>query len=121
MEESLPCQNFLQLQCPAVDTYSLKIFNRARRRTNIVRANLLANVAAENPVPDSRPERFRDRPAILNCQVRNTTPGVDGVLFSDGACRALVDAAPAAAALQLKAVVIRLKLERGQHDREKEP
>src|SRR5690606_7647025 len=70
----------------------------ARLRRAIEGADLLADVAAEDPAPDRRPQRARDGAAQLDGEVGDAAARVERVGVDEGARGAGVEAGAAAAA-----------------------
>ena len=91
----------------------------ARAGTAVPRADVLADVAAVEPVAHPRPGRRRC-PAVLDGQVRDAAAGIELVGRGDGAGRAGVDAAPARAAAVDRRLIGR-QLERGDDLAQQQP
>src|SRR6185295_1809667 len=62
------------------------------------RAHVLARVAAEQPIADALAELLRDRPPVLDRQVRDATPRIQPARAHERARRACIQTQPAFAA-----------------------
>ena len=69
-----------------------------RLRLAVDRANILANVAPENPIPHQWTQLPRDRPPVFDRQIRNTTGIVHHIRGDNRPGGAIVNAADAGAA-----------------------
>ena len=83
--------------------------------------DILADVAAEEPVIDAGAQLRRDRPPKLDCQVANTAPGVEDVGLHEGGGRAGVEAGRAGAAVVGIMRIVVIEFDVGQQCGEKEP
>ena len=89
-------------------------------RPLVPRAHREAVVAAVDPVADRRPEFLRDRPLVLDRQVRDAAPRVEPIGRREGVGRAGLEAGAAGAAMVLLRRV-RLQGQGGEHRAEEQP
>ena len=75
-----------------------KFRRRADRRTMVPRANILANVAAENIAADWRAKFFGNRAAQLDREIRDAQPRIEHVRLDKRARGARVQTQPAISA-----------------------
>jgi hypothetical protein len=81
------------------ETWIEQIEVRDIGRLGVPRADVLADVAAEDPVADQGAQFRWYRAAMLDGEVRDTAAGIDPVVGPEGVGRAVVDTAPARAAV----------------------
>ena len=103
----------------------LEIRQRRHRRAAIPRANVLADVAAEDVPADGLAQFERNRAAQLDRQIGNAAPRVQNVRLDDGARRACVDAQAAVSAQirrrRFRGVQRRREIERRHDHAEEQP
>src|SRR5258705_8772307 len=88
-------------------------------RVAVPRADLVANVASEDPVADFRAQLARNRSAIFNRLVRDAEIGAHHVTVGERAGRAKIEASAAGAAMLAVRLRARLEFDVGENLGEK--
>src|SRR5262249_48079828 len=89
------------------------------RRLRVPRTHLLANVAAEQPVAQLRPELFGDRAGMLDGEIRDAPPGIEHVGVGEGLRRTGVQTRATRPAT-VRLLISWLELGRGEDDPDEE-